>query len=382
MAKPQLLIAVLLAASLILSACGLEGTAAARPSTLPRASAADDTPSTYTHTKAASSSAVSFGPIAAQESAQDTGRPITAATCTIPAGWVLYQLRLNETLYSIAARAAINPGDVLHGNCLTSASGITAGTWLYVPPQIAATLPQTVLPLGISAFVTEPQIVEAGGAVNLAWQATGPAVQVRVGWVYGGQFIEEARSLPPTGTLRLTVPADGREAITYMVRVSDGVSEVAAQTTIRVRCGEGWFFTPAPGQCPLPALYTTFHMQQFERGVIVYIPALRQHITLVNGQPARVLGDTFVPGMPLRDPALDAAIPAGLRQPTGPVNHIWRSDKALQAALGYAVGEAYLYSGLMQRAVLPLGEITALSAPDNTVYFLQTGQAWQVLQPQ
>ena len=34
MAKTPLLIAVLLAASLILSACGLEGTAAARPPTL------------------------------------------------------------------------------------------------------------------------------------------------------------------------------------------------------------------------------------------------------------------------------------------------------------------------------------------------------------
>ncbi len=239
-----------------------------------------------------------------------------------------------------------------------------------------------MLPLGISAFVVEPQTVDAGGAVNMAWQATGPAVQVRVGWVYGDQFIEEVRNLPATGTLRLHVPADGRSAITYMVRVSDGVQEVAAQLTVGVTCGEGWFFAPAPDACPLPALFTTFHTQRFERGVIVYVPGLRQHFVLLDGQPARVLGDTFVPGMPLRDPALDAALPAGLRQPSGPINHIWRGDQALQTALGYGVGDQRVYAGLLQRAVLPLGEVLAFNAPEGGVFVAQTGRVWQTLQTQ
>ena len=109
--------------------------------------------------------------------------------------------------------------------------------------------------------------------------------------------IQEADHLPQVGVWQLQVPADGRETITFTVRASDGLHEVAAQTTVQVRCPEGWFFNPQPSGCPLPSLVTTFYEQPFEHGTIVYIPALGVHYALVSGQPARQIASTFLPGM-------------------------------------------------------------------------------------
>jgi hypothetical protein len=304
------------------------------------------------------------------------------SACPIPAGWLPYQMQINETVFSVAARANLSAAGLLETNCLSATAAAGPGTWLYVPPQAVSTRPQTSLPLGIGAFVADPLVVPAGGVVRLAWQAVGPAVRVRVGWVYQDQFIQEADNLPQVGVWQLQVPADGRETMTFAVRASDGLHEVAAQTTVQVRCPEGWFFNPQPPGCPLPSLVTTFDEQPFEHGTIVYIPALGVHYALVSGQPARQIASTFLPGMPLKDPALDAVVPAGLHQPTGAINYAWRSDAALQTALGYAPGEPYIYTGLFQRAVTAGGETVTFSAASGQVYVIALDGTWSLVTPQ
>jgi len=316
--------------------------------------------------------------------AANTG-PVLAppqTTCPIPTGWLPYQMQINETVYSVAARANLSAAGLLETNCLSATAAVGSGTWLYVPPQAVSSRPQTSLPLGIGAFVADPLAVPAGGTVRLAWQAVGPAVRVRVGWVYQDQFIQEADNLPQVGLWQIQVPADGRETMTFAVRASDGLHEVAAQTTVQVRCPEGWFFNPQPSGCPLPSLVTTFYEQPFEHGTIVYIPALGIHYALVPGQPARQIANTFLPGMPLKDPALDTAVSAGLRQPTGAINYAWRSDEALRTALGYALGEPSIYTGLFQRAVTASGETIAFSAASGQVYTMTLDGAWSLITPQ
>lgn len=170
--------------------------------------------------------------------------------------------------------------------------------------------------------------------------------------------------------------------MTFAVRVSDGVQEVTAQTTVSIRCPETWFFGPSPSGCPSAPLITTFHEQPFERGVIVYIPALGRHFAFAINEPGVEIDDTFVPGMPLRDASLEGSIPSGLRQPTGPINYAWRSNKTLQTALGYAVGPEISYGGMMQRMAIASGEILYFSASNNQVYRFVNGQAWQVVTTQ
>jgi hypothetical protein len=301
--------------------------------------------------------------------------------CPAPEGWYVYQMQLNETLYSLAARAQVSVDEMLRQNCLNKAVDLSPGSWVYAPAEAFRLAPQTFLPLSISALVADPEMATAGGTVNLTWNAQGPVIGVRVGWVYNDQFIEEAANLPAVGTLALPVPTDGRESITYMVRISDGLHEVAAQTFVHVRCPESWFFLPAPSGCPTPPLITTFHEQRFERGIIVYAPTLGQHYVMINGQPAVRLPDTFVPGMPLTDPS-DVEIPAGFFRPSGPLDYAWHSDDTLHGVLGYAISGEMIYPGMFQRAVSPLGEIVYFSASDGQIYRFASGQAWQIVTPQ
>jgi hypothetical protein len=363
-------------ALIVLAGCGFGGARESMPTT------AQPQPD-----KTAETLSDKAGGIAGGGSIQLVSDPLAVrrrTACPIPAGWVLYQVAFNETIYSLAARGSASPDDLLRANCLPEAHALRAGAWIAVPPIAAATSPQTFLPLGVGAFVADPVIVPAGGMVTLAWQAQGPVVYVRIGWMYGDQFIEEVGGLPSSGAWILRVPDDGRELITYVVRVSDGISEVTAQTMVRVRCGEGWFFSPAPPEsgCPLPPLVTSFQEQAFERGTMVYIPALRVHYALVRGQAGYAMTDTFAPGMPLIDPALNSVIPAGLQQPRGAINLAWRTDKRLQAALGYAVGEARVYTGMHQRAVSAGGEVTYFSSSGGQVFQFADGKVWNVIAPQ
>ncbi|MBN1200555.1 MAG: LysM peptidoglycan-binding domain-containing protein [Anaerolineae bacterium] len=318
----------------------------------------------------------------ANYTADDTPRTGVQAACTVPAGWRPYQLALNETIYSLAARANVSVSDLLASNCLTTATGLRDGSRLYVPPETAASRPQTSLPLGISALVANPGTVPAGGLVTLAWQAQGPVVHVRLGWVYRRQFIEQANGLPPVGVWQVSVPTDGRESITFEVRISDGIQEIAAQTTVQVMCPESWFFTPTPSGCPSEPLVTTFHEQRFESGTIVYVPALGVHYVLPDNQPAALVQATFVPGMPLKDAALDSTVPAGMMQPVGPINYAWGGDEKRRAALGYAIGPETRGMGMLQRTVSAAGETVYFSVGSGQVIAFADGQAWQIITPE
>jgi hypothetical protein len=303
-------------------------------------------------------------------------------TCPYPADWSPYQMQLNETIYSLAARSLVSAADLLKSNCLDNTTKLGAGSWLYVPTAATINRPETFLPLSVSSLVADPGIVSAGSTISLAWQAQGPVVRVRLGWFYQNQFIEEARDLPAMGALALQVPADGRESITYVVRVSDGAHEVAAQTTVQVRCPESWFFSPAPSGCPSPPLLTTFREQVFERGTIVYIPALGVNYVMLAQHPAIQIRDGFVPGMPLKDAALEGKIPAGLSQPSGAINTAWRSNEDTMAALGYTVAPEKSYLGMLQRVVTASGEIIYFSASSGAVYRFMEGQIASVITPQ
>ncbi|MBN1680714.1 MAG: LysM peptidoglycan-binding domain-containing protein [Anaerolineae bacterium] len=304
------------------------------------------------------------------------------APCPPPDGWTAYQMAINETIYSVAARSGLSAQDLLLANCLTQPSALGPGTWLYVPLLAVAARPDTLLPLSISALVADPVEVGAGDTVHLTWQAQGPVVRVRLGWMYYNQFVEEAADLPAIGTWALTVPDDGRESITYMVRVGDGLAEVAAQTTVHVRCPQDWFFSPSPPGCPSSALVTTFLEQPFEHGTIVYMPAMAAHYVLIAGQPGQRLADTFVPGMPLTDAGLEPLVPAGLRQPSGPINRAWNSSEGMREALGFALGPPAEFTGMLQRVAGPSGDVVYFSSAAGQVVAFANRQPWGVITTQ
>ncbi|HLA42267.1 MAG TPA: hypothetical protein VJZ27_02460, partial [Aggregatilineales bacterium] len=223
-------------------------------------------------------------------------------SCVHPAGWQAYYTDDGDTAIGLAGHFGTTVEALLRGNCLANPAEIASNRLIYVPQFQNVERMQTVLPLGVNQLIAEPTTAQPGGSIRLHWQGQGSVVSARVGIVFNGLFYEQAKDLPVSGTIDLSIPDDGREYITYMIRVSDGGErEIAAQTTIRVSCREGWFFAPQPPGCPSSPLVTTFQEQQFERGTIVYVPALGMHYVMVAGQEAVMMNDDFVPGMPLRD---------------------------------------------------------------------------------
>ncbi len=300
-------------------------------------------------------------------------------TCVHPTGWTAYQLQINENLFTLGARYGISVEELMTGNCLTQVTQVGTGSTVYVPPVALMAAPQTILPLGISIFIVDPVVAPAGSTVTLIWQGQGPIMNVRAGWLYNGQFMEEATYLPAAGSIQLPVFNDGRDSMTFMVRVSDGVQEVAAQSVVKVQCAEGWFFAPEPMECPTAPLVTTFREQRFERGTIVYIPVLGTVYVMISGMEALRLADEYIPGMPLFDGLYRA--PEGFHQTNGPIYYIWRKD-GIREALGYAIEREIEYPGMLQRTVTASSEILYFSASNGHVYQVSRGAAWGVVIPQ
>jgi len=310
----------------------------------------------------------------------DTGKYAPAATaCNYPAGWYPYQVQPLDTLDNVAAYFNLSAVQLLSSNCLSAGNQLIPGAMVYVPALIKDSTAHTVLPLGISAFAVEPSVVKAGDKVRLTWQGQGPVASVRVGWLYQNQFIEEERNLPNIGVWEFEVPNDGRNSITFMLRVGDGQQEVAAETAIRIECSNGWFFAPAAAGCPSDPMMGTFIEQHFERGTIVHIPALGVSYLLINGYAPQRIADKFVPGMPLRDAAFQ--VPEGLLLPGGSLYYAWRNDTAWQL-LGYAIENEIKYTGMMQRTADNSGETLYLMASSGHVYQIKLGQSWGVIIPQ
>ena len=306
---------------------------------------------------------------------------VAAQSCVHPAGWQTYTVRENETLDTLAWRFAVDAATVLAGNCFVSSAEVFAGRTLYVPPLQVSRSVETVLPLGINHFAASSTVVSPGGTITLEWAGQGAVRHVEIGWVYNGAYVREAAGLPSTGQVELTIPDDGRDHMTYLVRVTDGnpANEVIAQTSVQVQCEQAWYFTPAPSGCPSDLLLTTFREQHFERGTIVYMPALGMHYVMVAGQEARLLRDEFVPGMPLRDEGI--LIPDNFSYTDGAIHYTWRHD-SIRTALGYAIDDEREYQGLMQRTVGESGELMYIMASSGHVYRVGTGLVWGVIIPE
>lgn len=335
-------------------------------------SSADDTPEP-TETQSVVDKPITSGDFVLPSA----GNPplIRASTCRYPSGWFAYRVSDPEaTIFTIAPRYGISADELLAANCLTSATQITLGTTIYVPPLEERATSRTVLPISISQLDTDRTQVNPNEFVTVAWTTHGATTSIRLGWVYDNQFREIANNLPSAGNHVVQVPNDGRSTATLMLWIADNSRQLTALTILDVQCGQDWFFVPVPEGCPSPLLVTTFHEQRFERGTIVYIPALGVHYVMVVGQEAQLVQDTYRPGMALAD----SNPPNGYSATQGPIHYVWKNH---QGALGYAIVDEIEYQGLLQRTMRSTGEVMYFSASSTHVYQVGTGMVWGVLIP-
>ncbi|MFP4324290.1 MAG: hypothetical protein ACLFTK_17675, partial [Anaerolineales bacterium] len=111
--------------------------------------------------------------------------------------------------------------------------------------------------------------------------------------------------------------------------------------------------TPVPEGFPTPEVFTlTMAEQLFERGRMMWLQPIREVWVLVGDEADPTNGtwecyiDTFVEGMPERDPTLDpepGTLPdtdfqgAVAAQPVRGFGAIWRNNDDLREALGWAI---------------------------------------------
>ena len=99
----------------------------------------------------------------------------TATACVPPAGWVLYTVQPDETLFSIAARYGLAAADLQAANCLLSGDVILAGEELYVPYPITPTSTPCAPPAGWVPYVVQAD--ETMFRIALRYGMTAEALQ-------------------------------------------------------------------------------------------------------------------------------------------------------------------------------------------------------------
>jgi hypothetical protein len=98
------------------------------------------------------------------------------------------------------------------------------------------------------------------------------------------------------------------------------------------------------------------------------------HYVMVAGQPAQVMNNAFLPGMPSFDGVYRA--PDTFIQSTGPIYYAWKNE-GMRQALGYAISDEVEYPGMLQRS----NDIVYLTASSGHIYRVTSSAPWGVIIP-
>ncbi|GAB4572379.1 MAG: hypothetical protein Kow0077_11700 [Anaerolineae bacterium] len=153
------------------------------------------------------------------------------------------------------------------------------------------------------------------------------------------------------------------------------------------QCAHPWFFSSRPGPgCPTgPAVTMAAASLAFERGMMFWLSNEQQIYVLYSDgqQPAwERYPDTYVEGMPERDPAIVG--PQGLwQQPRRGFGLVWRTQPNVRNRLGWALREwEDAYTATVQQAGAESGGNLYLTGPDGIVYELAgSGAQWTRFAP-
>ncbi len=162
---------------------------------------------------------------------------------------------------------------------------------------------------------------------------------------------------------------------------------VSAQPAAPVNCAHAWFFSSrTPAACPAAAaLNVPGASLAFERGYMFWTSHEGMiYVLYADGnQPAwDRFPDTFVEGMPERDPNIVG--PQGIwQQPRRGFGNIWRTTPTVRDRLGWALREwEDAYSITFQQADASAGGTIYMNGPDGKIYQLSGDRThWSIFNP-
>lgn len=219
------------------------------------------------------------------------------------------------------------------------------------PPSVPAT-PLPVVDVGIDFLRANVEIANPGDTVTLEWLWHGDVVGTLYHLLPTGQLSEPSWHVPPQGSLEIPVAPEARNAVSYVLFLTDEQAGLVAQQTVRIAltCPDWWFFSPAPTICPAgPALEGLGAEQHFERGVMLWSEAEDRIYVLFDSGVTRwtAFADAWEEGQPVSDPAISP--PEGLYQPVRGFGLVWRNEPGLRERLGWAVDQEQGYPMKIQR---------------------------------
>lgn len=234
--------------------------------------------------------------------------------------------------------------------------------------------PATAAPEGpvILYFRANVEEADPGDTIVLEWASTGgsratlyallPSGTLPLGW-----------PVAPTGTYTYTIPLYYRNGSLFRLYVFDQAEHWSeAALTVRLRCPDPWFFSPAPEICGTQPVFSRGAEQHFEHGVMIWIEALDK-IVILYDEPSPQWGgrwgmvdDEWAEGLPEYDPAL--VPPAGFYQPVRGFGLVWRSG--VRERLGWAIDQETGFDTAFQMTTLYKYNSTYIRALDGNVWCL------------
>ncbi len=216
---------------------------------------------------------------------------------------------------------------------------------------------ETLVP-PVDAFEVSPAVADPGGTVTVTWKTT--ADKVNLFFEPGDSMAIELGqwlNLPAEGSQQVTIPADQRIKVSFVLVPITGSSYVTGSMALRwvtLRCPDAWFFPNGPDVntlCPTHMVHWSGAAEYFEHGFMLWLPAGSLsgypliHV-FYDGGAWQWFGDTWQDGVPESDPALTP--PNGLFQPVRGFGLVWRNESGVRDQLGWATGREFSYDGITQ----------------------------------
>jgi hypothetical protein len=249
------------------------------------------------------------------------------------------------------------------------------------PPPAPVTRQTSTGPI-IRFFFANVAEANPGDTISLQWQSVGAVSASLYRASQDGQLYGPPWEVKPNGVFDYVIGAGERNPITFYLSVVDEAKRDASATvTVRVRCPDALFFSPAPDACPAaPATSSAGAEQHFEHGVMIWVGELDRIYVLYDDHastPAprwQIFIDEWDEGEPDRDPNLNP--PPGRQQPIRGFGRVWREQPQVRERLGWAVDQEAGFDTAVQSTSGPTYTPTYLLALDGNVWRLWSDLGW------
>jgi hypothetical protein len=234
----------------------------------------------------------------------------------------------------------------------------------------------------IAYFRSDVTEADPGDTVTIQWKATDATEAVLYHLMPTGQ-LGSFWEVSLEGTFEYEIDPKERNHTDFMLFVSDDQAQtVQATLSIKLRCPDTWFFTPAPEGCPAgPAVVSSGAEQHFEHGTMIWVQSQGLIYTLFDDEQSprwKIYVDEWESGDPESDPSLTP--PSGLYQPVRGFGKAWREQPGVRERLGWATDAEAAFTTAVQYTSRPKYNDTYVRALSGGVWrLLPESSGWEKL---